>query len=129
LTENYRAKKVACSFSCKYGAVLQRLVRQAKNAYIMLFLFSCRLAAYTYNNKTNSFSFEVKKAYFLLSSFVEVLWDANLPCRFEATAIPQRPCKNFRFSEQKQTLVIGNTEMMQMQTLVVVRYSHWFHTH
>ena len=33
LTENYRAKKVACSISCKYGVVLQRLVRQAKNAY------------------------------------------------------------------------------------------------
>jgi len=92
LTENYRAKKVACSISCKYGVVLQRLVRQAKNAYIMLFLFSCWLAAY--NNKTNSFSFEVKEAYFLLSSFVEVLWDVNLLCRFEATAIPQRPCND-----------------------------------
>ena len=107
LTVNYGAKNVACSSSCKYGVVLQRLVRQAKNAYIMLFLFSCWLAAY--NNKTNSFSFEVKEAYFLLSSFVEVLWDVNLLCRFEATAIPQRPCNDIFDFRNKSRLRLSET--------------------
>ena len=37
LAEKYRAKKLACSISYKYGVVWQGLVRGDKNAYICYF--------------------------------------------------------------------------------------------